>query len=67
MKKLIIKNNAPKNTYDKIFKIIDQHSTFFRVNTENEYQTNEGYVLEFKSIPADAALKICELKNVEEI
>jgi hypothetical protein len=67
MYKFIIKNGAPKNTYDKIFKIIDNHSTFFRVNTENEYQTNEGYVLEFKEIPTEAIYKIGELKHVEEI
>lgn len=66
MYKIIIKNNIDK-TYDKIFKIIDKHSTFFRGNTENEYQTEEGYVLEFKDIPSDAILEINELKEVEEI
>jgi hypothetical protein len=67
MRKFLIKNGAPKNTYDKIFKIIDNHSTFFRVSAENEYKTNEGYVLEFTQIPSDAMLKIGELKHVEEI
>ena len=66
MYKIIIKSNVDKN-YDKIFKIIDKHSTFFRGNTENEYQTKEGYVLEFKDIPSDAILEINELKEVEEI
>ena len=67
MYKFLIGNKAAKNTYDRIFKIIDRHSTFFRVNTENEYQTEEGYVLEFKEIPVDAIEKICELKHVEQI
>lgn len=66
MYKIIIKENIGR-TYDRIFKIIDKHSTFFQVNTENEYQTEEGYVLEFKDIPSDAILEINELKNVEEL
>lgn len=66
MYKILIRNNIDK-TYDKIFKIIDKHSTFFRVSSENEYNTNDGYVLEFKDIPSDAILEINELKNVEEL
>ena len=67
MYKIIIKGKNISRTYDKIFKIIDKHSTFFRVNTENEYRTEEGYVLEFESIPPEAILEINELKNVEEL
>lgn len=67
MIKILILNKAPENTYDKIFKIIDNHSTFFKVSTENEYQTKDGYVLEFDHIPPDALAKIEELKHVEEI
>lgn len=67
MYKIIIKGKNINRTYDKIFKIIDKHSTFFRVDAENEYQTEEGYVLEFKNIPPEAILEISELKEVEEI
>ena len=67
MYKIIIKGKNISRTYDKIFKIIDKHSTFFRVSTENEYRTEEGYVLEFKNIPPEAILEINELKNVEEL
>lgn len=66
MYKIIIKSNIDKN-YDKIFKIIDKHSTFFRASSENEYNTKDGYVLEFKNIPPEAILEISELKEVEEI
>ena len=65
MYEIIIRKNIDK-TYDKIFKIIDKHS-FFPVSTENEYWTEEGYVLEFKNIPPEAILEISELKEVEEI
>lgn len=68
MYKFLIGNKANvDSTYDKIFKIIEKHSTFFRVNTENEYRTPEGYLLEFKEIPVDAIDKICNLKHVEQI
>lgn len=67
MYKLLIKNEAPQNTYDRIFKIIDKHSTFFRVDTEDEYQTPDGYVLEFTDIPTDAIEKIGEMKHVEQL
>ena len=68
--KLLIKGN-PKTidrSYDRIFKIIDRHTTFFKVDTENEYQTEDGYVLEFKDIPQTAVFEILEkIKNVDEI
>ena len=67
MLKLLIKNNAPKNAYDKIFKIIDNHTTFMRYSTENEYKVNDGYVLEFHSIPSDAYLEISDLSYIEEL
>lgn len=66
MYEIIIKNNVDK-IYDKIFKIVDKHSTFFPASTENEYWTEEGYVLEFKNIPPEAILEISELKEVEEM
>jgi hypothetical protein len=66
MYKILIKNNIDK-TYDKIFKIIDNHTTFFKVNAENEYKTNEGYVIEFREVPSSAINEITQLKNVEEI
>lgn len=67
MLKLLILNNAPKNAYDKIFKIIDKHTTFMKYSTENEYKTEKGYVLEFHSIPSDALHEIAELKYIEEL
>lgn len=68
--KLLIKGNQKEvdRSYDRIFKIIDKHTTFFKVDTENEYQTKDGYVLEFKDIPHTAVLEILEkVKNVDEI
>ena len=68
--KLLIKGNQKEidRSYDRIFKIIDRHTTFFKVDTENEYQTEDGYVLEFKDIPQTAVFEILEkVKNVDEI
>lgn len=67
MYKFLISNSAAKNTYDRIFKIIDSHSTFIQIETEDEYQTENGYVLEFKELPFDSIERICELKHVEQI
>lgn len=52
-------------TYDKIFDICDKYSTLFKVETEKEYNTNECYVLEMKSVPPEAEEEIIKIKNVE--
>ena len=65
--KILIKGN--KNQIDKIyntiFNICDKYSTLFKVETEKEYKTIEGYVLEIKSIPPEAEEEITMIKNVE--
>lgn len=57
--------NQINKTYDQIFSIFDKHSILFKVETEKEYQTKDGYVLEIKSAPPEAETEIGSLKNVE--
>lgn len=65
--KILIKGNKKQidKTYDKIFDICDKYSTLFKVETEKEYNTNECYVLEMKSVPPEAEGEIIKIKNVE--
>ena len=65
--KILIKGNVNQinKTYDKIFSIFDKYSTFFKVETEKEYQTKDGYVLEIKSFPPEAEAEIVIFENVE--
>lgn len=65
--KILIKGNENQisKTYDKIFSIFDKYSTFFKVETEKEYQTKDGYVLEIKSVPPEAETEIVNFKDVE--
>lgn len=65
--KILIKGNKNQvdKTYNKIFDICDKYSTFFKVETEREYNTMEGYVLEMKSVPPEAEEEIIKIKNVE--
>ena len=65
--KILIKGNKKEinKTYDKIFKICDKYSTFFKVETENEYNVADGYVLEMKSVPPEAEMEISDIKNIE--
>lgn len=65
--KILIKGNVNQlnKTYDKIFSIFDKYSTFFKVETEKEYQTKDGYVLEVKSFPPEAETEIVIFENVE--
>lgn len=65
--KILIKGNENQinKTYDKIFSIFDKYSTFFKVETEKEYQTKDGYVLEIKSFPQEAETEIVNFENVE--
>ena len=58
-------NNIDK-TYDKIFKIIDSNSTFFRANTEKEFKVEDGYVIIIDDIGNESVEKILELKGVVE-
>lgn len=67
MKLLITGNKQTRDrTYDKIFDICDKYTTFFKTETDNEYETVDGYVIEF-DCPPDAEFEISELKNVEVI
>lgn len=68
MYKFLITGDIDK-TYDRMFNIIDKHSTLFKCSAENEYNSEDGrgYVLEFKHIPSDAAHEILSMKNVEEL
>lgn len=65
--KILLKGNENQinKTYDKIFSIFDKYSTFFKVESEKEYQTKDGYVLEIKSIPPEAETEIDSFRNVE--
>jgi hypothetical protein len=67
MYKFLITGKNQDRVYDKIFDIIQKHSTFFRICTENEYETQDGYVIEFKDLPSNAKIEINELKNVIEL
>lgn len=63
--KILIKGNKKQidKTYDKIFNICDKYSTLFKVETEKEYKTTEGYVLEIKSFPPEAEEEITNIKK----
>lgn len=65
--KILIKGNEKQTnkTYDKIFSIFDKYSTLFKVETEKEYNTKNGYVLEIKSIPSEAETEINKISNIE--
>ena len=65
--KILIKGNEKQTnkTYDKIFSIFDKYSTLFKVETEKEYNTKNGYVLEIKSIPPEAETEINKISNIE--
>lgn len=65
--KILIKGNEKQinKTYDKIFSIFDKYSTIFNVETEKEYASNEGYILEIKSFPPEAEMEINDIKNIE--
>lgn len=65
--KILIKGNEKQinKTYDKIFNIFDKYSTLFKVETENEYDTSNGYMLEIKSIPSEAETEINKIINIE--
>lgn len=65
--KILIKGNKNQvdKTYNKIFDICDKYSTLFKVETEKEYNTREGYVLEMKSVPPEAEEEITNIKNVK--
>lgn len=65
--KILIKGNENQinKTYDKIFKIFDKYSTFFRVESEKEYQTKDGYVLEIETVPPEAETEIGSFRNIE--
>ena len=66
--KLLIKGDKRTSgrIYDKIFNICDKYTTFFKTETDSEYETVDGYVIEF-DCPSDAEFEISELKNVEVI
>lgn len=66
MIKLLLTKNTD-STYDKIFKIIDSYSTFFKVSTENEYETDEGYVIVLNGIEGEAYERIVKIKGVKDI
>ena len=65
--KILIKGNERQidKAYDKIFNIFDKYSTLFKTETEREYKTNDGYMLEIKSFPPEAETEISSIKNVE--
>ncbi len=65
--KILIKGNEKQinEAYDKIFNIFDKYSTLFKTETEREYKTDDGYVLEIKSFPPEAETKISSIKNIE--
>ena len=65
--KILIKGNENQinKTYDKIFSIFDKYSTFFKVESEKEYQTKDGYILEIKTVPPEAEMKIGSFRNIE--
>lgn len=66
--KLLIKGDKRtiSRTYNKIFNICDKYTTFFRTETDNEYEVSEGYIIEFDCPPC-AEVEISELKNVDMI
>lgn len=67
MKLLITGNKQTRDRiYDKIFDVCNKYTTFFKTETDNEYETVDGYVIEF-DCPSDAEFEISELKNVEVI
>ncbi|ALS22273.1 hypothetical protein [Paenibacillus naphthalenovorans] len=53
--------------YDKVFAIIDKHAFLFKISSDNEYQDNDGYVIEFNSLPAGAYEEIIKLKGIIEL
>lgn len=60
------KNESRSNKiYDKIYDVFDKYSTLFTVNSEDEYETDDGYVIEVKSPPPDAMAEISEIRGVE--
>lgn len=50
-------------TYDKIFDICDKYTTFFKIETDEEYPLISGYVVKF-DCPPDAEFEISELEHV---
>ena len=66
--KLLIKGDkrTRSRVYNKIFNICDKYTTFFKTETDNEYETVDWYVVEF-DCPPDAEFEISELKNVDMI
>jgi hypothetical protein len=66
--KLLIKGDkrTRSRVYNKIFNICDKYTTFFKTETDSEYETVDGYAVEF-DCPPDAEFEISELKNVDVI
>ena len=54
------------NTYDKIFKIIDNDSILFRKSTASEFEVEGGYVIFIDGLDGGTIEKILKLKGVEE-
>jgi len=73
MKKIILTETKKiSRAYDRLFKRIDRAScqsnqSGFMNDSENEYMTDAGYVLEFKAIHDDVATWIKTQKNIDII
>ena len=67
MKLLITGDKQTRDrTYDKIFDICNKYTTFFKTETDEEYQIISGYVVKF-DCPPDAEFEISELEHVSVI
>lgn len=68
--KIVIKEtnkNKTDKAYNKIFNIIDKHTFLFKVNSENEYTNEEGFVIEVNGLSNEMIMEIEKIKNVEII
>ncbi|WP_025912005.1 hypothetical protein [Priestia flexa] len=67
MIKILITKEARKNTYDKVFKIIDSFQGHGRTCTTDEEGTENGYLLVFNSLSSCVLDQIKKLKGVKLI